>query len=193
MAEDDVLRIVSAGMIVVGIVLAIWSAVVYRGWFLGAHPWAIATRRRLYWHAMRHGIPGTRLQPAVIPYALGFALLGVASWMIADDQRTLGGALGAIALIAMLVSGVIAWRRPIWLLAPWHRTEIERERQGLPPEIPPPPEGPSMTMTRRERRIGFVLVGVSLIGAWVLDLAPAVYIGLAPVLGFLAVAEIRDR
>jgi hypothetical protein len=48
-------------------------------------------------------------------------------------------------------------------------------------------------MTRRERRIGFLFVALGLIVSWILGLSPAVLIGLAPVLGILTIAEIRDR
>jgi hypothetical protein len=188
------LLVVSIGVVAVCVVLAIWSAVVYRGWLFGSHPWADVTRRRLYWHYMRTGISLAWLQPAVVPYALSFALLGVGGFFIAADRESrIGGGLGALALLGMLVSALLAWRRPSWFLAEWHRAEIEREQAGLEPLLPPPPDGPSVTMTRRERRIGFLFVALGLIISWILGLSPAVLIGLAPVLGILAVAEIRDR
>jgi hypothetical protein len=188
------LLVVSVGVVAVSVVLAIWSAVVYRGWFFGSHPWAEMTRRRLYWHYMRAGISLAWLQPAVVPYALSFALLGVGAFFIAaDEESRIGAWLGALALLGMLVSALLAWRRPSWFLAEWHRAENERERAGLTPLLPPPPDGPSFTMTRRERRIGFLFVAIGLIVSWILGLSPAVLIGLAPVLGILTVAEIRDR
>jgi hypothetical protein len=188
------LQVVSAGMVAIGVVLAIWGAAVYRGWIFGSNSWVVASRRRMYWHHMRAGVSGTWLQPAVVPYALSWALLGVGGFLIgADENSRIGPWLGIFGLLGMLVSGLLAWRRPSWFLASWHRIEIEREKAGLAPLLPEPPEGRPITMTRRERRIGFVFVALGLIVSWILGLSPAVLIGLSPVLGILAVAEIRDR
>ena len=121
-------------------------------------------------------------------------MLGVSGLFIAADRESrIGGGLGALALLGMLVSAILAWRRPSWFLAEWHRMQIEREQAGLAPSLPPPPDGPSFTMTRRQRRIGVLFVALGLIVSWILGLSPAVLIGLGPVLGILAVAEIRDH
>lgn len=188
------LQVVSVGIVVVSVALAIWSAVVYRGWLFGSSTWAVTTRRRLYWHQMRPGISGSWLQPAVVPFALSWALLGIGGFLIgADEDSRFGAALGALGWLGMVVSALLAWRRPSWFLAPWHRTEIEREHAGLEPSMPPPPEGPSITMARRDRRIGFVFVALGLIVSWILGVLPGALIGAAPLIGILAVAEIRDR
>ena len=188
------LQLLSVGIFVFGVLLATWSAVVYRGWLFRSSTWAVATRRRVYWHQMRPGISGSWLQPAFVPFALSFALLGVCGFLIgADKESRIGAFIGLLGLLGMLVSALLAWRRPAWILAPWHRTEIDREQAGLEPLMPPPPEGRSFTMTRRDRRIGFVFVAVALIVSWFLGVLPGALIGVAPLLSILAVAEIRDR
>jgi hypothetical protein len=188
------LQLLSVGIFVFGVVFAIWGAAVYRGWLFASSSWAEATRRRVYWHQMRPGISGSWLQPGVVPFALSFALLGVCGFLIgADEESRIGAFVGLLGLLGMLVSALLAWRRPSWFLAPWHRTEIEREQAGLEPLMPPPPEGRSFTMTRRDRRIGFVFVALALIVSWFLGVLPGALIGAAPLLSLLAVAEIRDR
>ena len=188
------LQLLSVGIFVFGVLLALWSGVVYRGWLFGSSTWAVATRRRLYWYQMRPGISGSWLQPGLVPFALSFALLGVCGFFIgADEESRFGAFVGVLGMLGMLVSALLAWRRPSWLLAPWHRTEIERERAGLEPLIAPPPEGRSFTMTRRDRRFGFVFVAIALIVSWALGVLPGALIGAAPLLSLLAIAEIRDR
>jgi hypothetical protein len=78
-------------------------------------------------------------------------------------------------------------------MARWHRTELERERAGQEPLIPPPDAGRTMTMTRREQVIGYLLVGLLVVAWWIGLLPAAVLIGTAAVLGILAVAEVRQR
>ena len=86
---------------------------------------------------MRPGISGSWLQPAFVPLFLSLALLGVCGFFIgADEDSRIGAWLGLLGLLGMLVSALLAWRRPAWFLAPWHRTEIEREKAGLEPAMP---------------------------------------------------------
>jgi hypothetical protein len=116
--------------VVVGLVLASWRAVVCRGWFFGSQPWTIETRRRLS-GLIRDGVPFGWLHVAGVLYALSFGLLGIGGWLIADDANSrAGAAVSAMGLLGMLISALLAWRRPAWFLARWHRAEIEHERQG---------------------------------------------------------------
>ncbi len=188
------LQIVSVGIVVWGVALATWSAVVYRGWLFGSGAWAVATRRRVFWYQMRPGISGSWIHPVLVPFSLSWALLGVCGFLIGvDPESRIGALIGLLGFLGMLVSALLGWRRPAWILAPWHRTEIERQKAGLEPLMPPPPEGRSFTMTRRDRRIGFVFVAIALIVSWFLGVLPGALIGTAPLLSLLAIAEIRDR
>jgi hypothetical protein len=88
---------------------------------------------------------------------------------------------------------VLTFLRPRRFLAPWHRTELERADAGLPPLIEPPPEGRTMTMTRRERVVAWVLVAGMVVAWWVLRLSPVVLIGVGSLIGLIAVIEVRGR
>lgn len=175
-----------------GLAMAVWTAVAYHRWALRSNAWMENYRRRLWWHFIRHGITGSWIIPAGVPFGLSFVLLGMGGWIIVQNPGNAAGAmLGFVGFVAMVASMALAWLRPRWLLAPWHRSELDRQAAGLEPAMPPPSDGRTMTMTRREQIIGYAMVGALLIAWWWFALSPTILIGVGTLLGILAVTRVR--
>jgi len=184
--------IVVAFFLGLGLWLIVFGGVVYNGWLIGNHPWADRSRRRLFWHGIRAGMPYAWLIPGAIPIGLGSIAWGVSAWLITtnpDDGVAIPLALLGFPLIFIPV--LLCWRRVRWFLAPWHRTEVEREAAGLEPLLPPPAEGPQMTITSREMWFGLVLVAACLVIWWVAEAVPFLIGGLS-VLGFMGAMRLID-
>lgn len=180
------------GIAVACLALAAWGAVVYQGWLLRSNAWADRNRRRLYWWYLRHRVANLWVMPAVVPLSLSLAVLATSGVIIAARPASdLGPAIGFVGFIGTVLSMLVAWLRPRWLMASWHRAELDREAAGLAPLMAPPPEGRSMTMTRGEQVFGYALVAGLAVAWWVFSLSPAVLIGAGTILGILAVAQVR--
>lgn len=178
--------------LLMGLGLMLHGLIVYHGWLLGSHPRVVQLRRRLYWHAIRAGWPFAWAMPGNLWYGVSMLLLGLGAWRLAIEQEDgLAAALALVGLVGMFVVLGLAWLRPPWFLAPWHRAGLKRERAGLPPAIPPPREGPTMTMTRRERTFGLVLAGLLILAWWAFSLSGVILIGVAAILGILGVVPTR--
>lgn len=181
-----------AGGAAFGLSVAAWTGIVYNRWFLRSNPWVENTRRRLWWQYMRHGVSGTRMMPAGAPLGVSFALVSISAWTFSGDPKSaVGGITGLVGFVGMIGSMLLGWLRPRWLLAPWHRAELEREAAGLAPAMPPPSDGPSRTMTRREQFIGYAMVAGLVVAWWCFALSPAILIGAGGMLGILAVTRVR--
>jgi hypothetical protein len=141
--------------------------VVYRGWVLGNMPWAVRTRRRLYWQGMRAGMPYAWVIPGSIPAGIGLIAWAVSAHLLGADPGNRNAVLLAFAGFPLIfVPILLSWRQVDWFLAPWHRTEIGREEAGLQPLLPPPAEGAEMRITRREMLIGLALATACLVLTW---------------------------
>jgi len=177
----------------VGLWLILFGLVVYYGWLIGSHPWAVRTRRRVFWHGIRAGMPYAWLLPGAIPMGLGSIAWGVSAWLITanpGDGTAIPLALLGFPLIFIPV--LLSWRRVRWFLAPWHRTEVEREAAGLEPLLPVPAEGPQMTITWRQVLFGLVLAAACLVVWWVAESVPFL-IGALNVLGLMGAIRLIDR
>ena len=173
----------------------IHGLVVYRGWVIGAHPWVVELRRRLYWHAVRTQWPFHWMLPGGVWFGLSLSLLGTGLWRVtaAGEDDTAGMLLVLGGFFGTCIAIGLSWLRPPWFLASWHRRELERERAGLPPLLPAPARGPVMTMTSTERRIGFAMVGLLVAAWWLLSLPARVLIGISGLLGVIALSPVRDK
>lgn len=181
--------------LVVGTGMLLHGLVVYRGWVIGSHPRVVELRRRLYWHAMRTRWPFHWVLPGGVWLGLSTMALGVAVWRSATigEDDAVGALLALGGFLGMWISIGLAWLRPSWFLAGWHRHELERERDGLPPALPSPESGPVMTMTRTERRIGFALIALVVAVWWLFSLPAAVLIPIGGLLGMMALIPARDN
>ena len=127
----------------IGLWLIFFGVVVYHGWLIGNHPWAVRTRRRVFWHGIRAAMPYVWLLPGAIPMGLGMIAWGASAWLItANPGDGLAISLTLLGFPLIFVPMFLSWRRVRWFLAPWHRTEVEREAAGLEPVMPLPAEGP---------------------------------------------------
>jgi hypothetical protein len=189
--RDPVLVLtVVAAMTGAGLALVAHGITVYHGWLFDSHPWVVRVRRRTYWHFMRTGVPSAWGIPGTLSLGISLLSLSLGTWLLSSDQSDgIGLAAALIGLLGMFASFVLAWLRPRWFLAGWHRMEVERERAGLEPLLPPPSDGPTMSMTRREYTTGLALVGMLFIVWWVFALPPAVLISAATLLGILGIAR----
>jgi hypothetical protein len=177
----------------IGLWLIYFGVVVYHGWLFGNHPWAIQTRRRVFWHGIRAGMPYAWLLPGVIPMGVGFMAWGASAWLItANPGDGLPIMLGLLGLPLIFIPVLLSWWRVRWFLAPWHRTEVERQAAGLEPLLPMPAEGPQMTITLRELSVGLVLAGACLVVWWVAESVPFL-IGALNVLGLMGAMRLLDR
>ena len=177
----------------IGTWLTFFGVVVYHGWVFGSHPWSVRTRRRFFWHGMRSGMPYAWAVPGAVPMGLGCIAWGVGAWLIiANPEDGLGIALALLGFPLIFVPMFLSWRRVGWFLAPWHRTEVERERAGLEPLIPPPAEGPQMTITPRAMLFGLALVAACLVLWWVTEAVPFL-IGALNLLGLMGAMRLVDR
>ena len=173
--------------------LILFGVVVYHGWILGSLPWAVRTRRRVFWHGIRAGMSYAWALPAAIPMGLGLIAWGTGAWILATGaSQSVAVVLVLIGFPLIFVPAFLAWRRVEWFLAPWHRLEVERERAGLDPLMPMPEEGAQMTMTPRETAIGLVLAAAGVVLWWVTE-APAFVIGSFSVLGLMGAMRLVDR
>jgi hypothetical protein len=177
----------------VGLWLIFFGVVVYHGWVFGSHPWTVQTRRRVFWHGIRAGMPGAWLVPGAIPMGLGSIAWGVSAWLITADRKDSAAIpLALLGFPLIFIPIFLSWRRVGWFLAAWHRTEVERELAGLEPLMPPPGEGPRMTMTRREMLFGLALAAACLVVWWVTEWV-AFFIGTLNVLGLIGAMRLIDR
>jgi hypothetical protein len=177
----------------IGAWLTFIGVVVYHGWLFGSHPWAVRTRRRFFWHGMRSGMPYAWLIPGAVPMGLGCIAWGVGAWLImANPDDGVGIALGLLGFPLIFVPVFLSWRQVGWFLAPWHRTEVERERAGLDPLMRVPAEGPQMTITPRAMLFGHALVAACLLLWWVTE-AVAFLIGALNLLGLMGAMRLADR
>jgi hypothetical protein len=183
--------------LVLGVWLVIVGVVVYHGWVFGSHPWVVRTRRRIFWHAIRSGMPYAWSIPAALPMGLGSIAWGVSTPLIIAQPDN-----GAAILLALLgfplifIPLILAKRRVRWFLAPWHRIEVEREEAGLEPLMQVPAEGPQMTITRRDMFVGLGLA-VACVIAWWTTGSTAFLVGASTVLAFMGAMRLigghRDR
>jgi hypothetical protein len=177
----------------VGLWLIFFGVVVYHGWLMGSHPWAVRTRRRVFWHGIRAGMPYAWLLPGAIPMGLGLIAWGMSAWLIITNPGD-----GAAILLAVLGFPLVffpvflSWRLVRWFLAPWHRTEVERKAAGLEPLLPVPAEGPHMAITWREMLFGLMLAGACLVVWWVAESVPFL-IGALNVLGLMGAMRLTER
>jgi len=177
----------------VGLWLIFFGLVVYQGWLIGSHPWAVRTRRRVFWHGIRAGMPYAWLLPGAIPMGLGSIAWGVSAWLITANPGD--GAAIPLALLGfplIFIPVLLSWRRVRWFLAPWHRTEVEREAAGFEPLLPVPAEGPQMTITWRQVLFGLVLAAACLVVWGVAESVPFL-IGALNVLGLMGAIRLIDR
>ena len=176
--------------VILGLWLIAFAAVVYHGWLFAAHPWAVRTRRRLFWHGFRAGMPYAWAVPAAVPGGLGIICWGVAAGLLANDPSNRFAVwLAMLGFPLIFIPMFLAWQRVRWFLAPWHRTEVEREAAGLEPLIAMPTDGPQMTMTPREQLFGLGLAAACLVAWWVLE-SPPFLIGALTVLGLMAAMRV---
>jgi len=189
---DPILVFAVAFFMGIGGWLTFFGVVVYHGWVFGSHRWVVRMRRRFFWHGMRSGMPYAWLAPGMIPMGLGSIAWGVGAWLItANPDDGVGIALAALGFPLIFVPVFLSWRRVGWFLAPWHRTEVERERAGLEPLVPQPPEGPQMTITLRDMLFGLALVAACLVLWWVTEVV-AFLIGALNTLGLLGAMRLVD-
>jgi hypothetical protein len=183
-----------AGLVTVAAFLIGWGGSVYHGWFAASTGPVERARRRLYWRAVRPGTAVSWAVPAAVPVGVSLLVMAAGVWLISIDDRSDGGsALAVLGLLGVLLSMLLAIRRPPWLLARWHVVERERAAQGLGPLIPPPEDdaapGP---ITRRDQIIGLALV-LALAGAWWAFTLPFFVLLLAiAILWILATTAVRD-
>ncbi len=176
----------------VGLWLIFFGVVVYHGWLIGNHPWAVRTRRRVFWHGMRAGMPYASLLPGAVPMGLGLIAWGVGAWLMTSGFAGSAGFALLIGFPLIFIPVLLSWRRVRWFLAPWHRTEVDREAAGLEPLLLEPDEGPQMTVTSREMVFGFVLAAACLVVWWVAESVPFL-IGALIVLGLMSVMRLSNR
>ena len=70
---------------------------------------------------------------------LGLIAWGASAWLITANPG--GGPAISLALLGfplIFIPMILSCRRVRWFLAPWHRTEVEREAAGLEPLVPLP-------------------------------------------------------
>jgi hypothetical protein len=182
-----------AGVGAFGAALAAWTAVVYHGWLFANHSSVDRARRRIWWFFLSHDLWMSRATPFGVLLGCGFALIGFGAIPVVEQPDHPAIAVVAVGWLVMMAGVVLTFLRPRRFLAPWHRMELERAEAGLAPLIEPPTEGRTMTMTRRERVVAWVLVAAMVVAWWVLSLSPAVLIGIGSMLGLLAVIEVRGR
>jgi hypothetical protein len=124
---------------------------------------------------------------------LGLIAWGVSAWlMTANPGDSAAIALALLGFPLIFIPMLLSWLRARWFLAPWHRTEVEREAAGLEPLLPVPGEGRQMTITRRELSFGLVLAAACLVVWWVAEPVPFL-IGAFSVLGLMGAMRLIDR
>ena len=183
-----------AGLVIAAAYLIGWGGTVYHGWFFGSAAPVERARRRLYWRAIRRGTTVSWAIPAAVPMGVSLLVIAAGIWIISVDDRSDGGsAIAVLGLLGVLLSLLLAARRPPWLLADWHRVETERAAQGLAPLMPPADdEAAPRPMSRREQVIGFVFVLGLTIAWWVLSLPFFVLLLAGAIAWILATAPVRD-
>jgi len=178
---------------ILGLWLIAFGATVYHGWVLGDRPWVVRARRRFFWHGMRAGMPYAWLVPGAVPVGLGAIAWAAAAGLVSSDAENAYGLwLGLLGFPLIFIPMFLAWRRLRWFLAPWHRSEVEREAAGLPPAMPVPESGPQMTITPRQHLFGLGLAAACVAGWWFSGLL-AFLTGAFYIVALLAAMRVVER
>jgi hypothetical protein len=196
LAPYDAGVIEGVALIVFGGLLTGFTLLVFYGWPIEPGL-ARAARSRLVYHQLRTGmfVGGSRVLPGQLPFGLSVLLVGVQKIVEAINEapQALGdGAITAAAAALFLAFGLMI-HAPSWTLPKWYVEERRRQKAGLEPAIPPPPEGAAMVVSRRVRNL--LLVGFGVFSAVYLALGlPIQYLlfGLAGGVSVLSVAQVRD-
>ena len=189
----------AAAFIVAALVVAAayfigWGGLVYHRWLAGSAAPFERARRRLYWQTIRRGTVLDWAIPAAVPLGLSLLLMAVGVWVMSVDEQADGGsAIAVLGLLCALLSLLVAARRPAWLLARWHRVEIQRASEGLGPVIPAPDEkAVPRPMTPRERLIGLLVALALAIAWWALSLPLVVLLLAGAILWIVATTPMSE-
>lgn len=152
----------------------------------------------IIWHQVRAGtaIGARHIYPALLPTGIAILLVVLASLLMGAGERweLLGILVFLLALVVLALALLMAFRPPRRFLPTWWIVEEERRRAGLEPLISPPSQGRDPMMTRKERRLAFLLlIGFVVVGIVLRVPAPLVLAGLSPALVYLAVVRVRDK
>lgn len=118
--------------------------------------------RRVYHHNMRT-LPDARWAwGCMLPFGVALLLLAVGALIsvlaLPDPLEGIVSGVWLICVLAALVTLVVKLVRSRSLQPPWMREEIQRERAGLPSNVPLPPEGDRQVVSRRVKRLAWIWV-----------------------------------
>lgn len=183
-----------AGLVTAAALLVGWGGIIYHGWLVGSAAPFERARRRLFWRAIRRGTFVSWAIPAAVPVGISLLVIALGVWLMSiDDRSDAGSSFAVLGVLGVLLSLVLAARRPPWLLAAWHRIELERARQGLGPITPPPDEESApRPMTRREQVIGLAVALALTFAWWAFSLPLGVLLLAGAIAWILATTTVRD-
>lgn len=129
---------------------------------------------RMYHHHDRlQGWP-YRNGAAMIPIAAGWAWLSGIGLLMNEMAPVLAEDLTWLAMLVGLPLFILTFwsliRPAAWMLPPWLAEARRREKAGLPPNVPVPPEGDRPVMTRRTLMLSVIGYAVFVIVWWRLEL-----------------------
>ena len=128
---------------------------------------------------------------ALIPMGIACTLWAIAFTGIGSRGFEVGLTLVGLGFLVLAI--VFFFWHPAWTKPSWLREAERREEAGEPlDDLPMPAEGRTMTVSRREYRIAWLLCGALVVGGIAIGQVTGAIVGLGVALPILLAMKVRD-